>query len=258
MRRSGWLLVAVFVILSSLLTWACGGDEEEEPGPTGEPVATSAAGVTAVAEATPKAETTPQARGDADAFAELVGKFEKATFKVTYQVSSSGAQQSVEGTLTWYKKGQNLRMDFESGVEGQGTSATVISGPDQSYFCTQMPGMDTGGTCFPSPGAVGQGVGEIVGGLDEILANPDAEIVSGGSREVLGEELDCFVIRSPDVEGETNVCLTEDGAPLASTVTSEGQVVTMEASEFSHQVSDRELELPYPIGEGVGGLPSEP
>jgi hypothetical protein len=242
----------VFVILSSLLTWACGGDEEEEPGPTGEPVATSAA------EATPKAETTPQARGDADEFAELVDKFAKATFKVTYQVSSSGAQQSVEGTLTWYKKGQNLRMDFESGVGGQGTSATVISGPDQSYFCAQIPGSGAGGTCFPSPGAVGQGVGDIASGLGEILADPDAEIVSGGSREVLGEELDCFVIRSPDVEGETNVCLTEDGAPLASTVTSEGQVVTMEASEFSHQVSDSELELPYPIGEGVGGLPSEP
>jgi hypothetical protein len=242
----------VFVIVSSMLLWACGGGGNEEPGAATEPVATGPAEMTAVA------GTTPKAQGDAGEFADLVGKFEKATFKVTYQVSGSGAQQSVEGTLTWYKKGQNLRMDFDSGAEGQGTSATVISGPDQSYFCTQMPGLDAGGTCFPSPGAVGQGVGEIVGGLDEILANPDAEIVSGGNREVLGEKLDCFVIRSPDVEGETNVCLNKDGAPLASTVTSGGAVVTMEASEFSHQVSDSDLEPPYPIGQAVPAAPGEP
>jgi hypothetical protein len=54
------------------------------------------------------------------------------------------------------------------------------------------------------------------------------------------------------------VCFTEDGAPLASTVTSDGQVVTIEASEFSHDVSDSDLELPYPVGQAVPGSPSEP
>ena len=251
MRRSGRLPAAVFVVVASVLMWACDGGDQE-PGPTGEPAATSAAGVTAVA------ETTPQAQGDAGEFADLVGKFAKATFKVTYQVSSSGTQQSTEGILTWYKKGENLRMDFDGGVEGQEMSAIIISGPDQSYFCTQIPELGEGGTCFESPSELGQGVGEILGGLDEVLANPDAEIVSGGSREVLGEELACFVIRSPDVEGESEVCLTEDGAPLATTVTSGGEVVTMEAAEFSHEVSDSDFEPPYPIGEGIAGVPSEP
>jgi hypothetical protein len=258
MRRSGWLLTAVLVVVSSMLMLACGGGGNEEPGTATEPVATGAAQVTSVAETTPEAAQTPQAQGSAGDFADLIGKFEKATFKVTYQVTSSGAAQSVQGTLTWYKKGENLRMDFNSGAEGQGTSATIISGPDQSYFCTQIPGQGAGGTCLQSPGAAGQGVGQIVGGLDEILANPNAEVASGGSREVLGEKLACFVIRSPDVEGETDVCLTKDGAPLASTVTSNGQVVTMEASEFSHDVSDSDLELPYPIGEAAPGAPSEP
>ena len=65
MRRSGGLLIAVFVVVSSMLTWACGGDEEAGPGPTGEPAATSSAGET------PEAGKTPEAAGDMGQFTEL-------------------------------------------------------------------------------------------------------------------------------------------------------------------------------------------
>ena len=248
MRHSRWLLVALFVVLSSVLAWACGGNGEEEPGAT-PPAATNPS---------PEADRTPQAQGDVGAFADLVGKFEKATFKATYRVSSSGTEQGFEGTLVYYKKGENLRMDFDSEIEGEQNSAIMISVPDKSYFCSEIPELGEGATCFETPAEGGSGVAETISGLYEEMSNPDVEIVSSGSREVAGQEVDCFIIRSPEVEGESEVCTNEIGAPLATKVTSGGDVVTMEATAFSVEVSDEDFEPPYPVSEEIPGLPNEP
>jgi hypothetical protein len=258
MRRSRWLLVVLFVVLSSVLAWACGGDEEDEPGATTAPATTSPAEGTAPAAETPEAGRTPQAQGDVGEFADLVGKFEKATFKATYQVSSSGTEQGFEGTLVYYKKGENLRMDVESEIAGEQSSAILISLPDKSYFCSEIPELGEGATCFETPAEVGTGIGETISGLYEELSNPDVEILSTEGREVAGQELDCFIVRSPEFEGESEVCTNEIGAPLATKVTSGSEVITMEAIAFSVEVSDEDFEPPYPISEGIPGLPNEP
>ena len=232
MRRSGWLLIAVFVVASSMLMWACGGGDEEEPGPTGEPAATSAAGET------PQAGTTPEAGGDTGQFAELAGKFKNATFKVTYKVSGSATREGVEGTMVWYKKGDNLRIDISGTFQGEKMNAVLITRPDQSYFCSDAPEMGEGGSCLATPGEAGGGAGEIISGLEEALSDPEVEVVGTESREIAGEAAECFTMRSSGSQGESEVCLSNDGVPLLSkSVLAQGDMV-LEAADFSRDVSD--------------------
>ena len=239
MHRLRWLLVVLFVVLSSLLLAACGGDEDEAPG---EGVSPASAG------------ETPQASGDVGEFGDLAGKFAEATFKATYKISSVGGEEEGEGSLTWYKKGDNLRMDFESEVEGEQMNAVFIIRPDKSFLCTEIPEMSEGPTCFETPSESGGGLTEIVSGLDELLTNPDVEIVSTESREVAGQEVDCFVVRSPDAEEDSEVCMTRDGVPLATRSTAGSEETTMEATDFSPNVSDSDFEPPYPVGGELPGL----
>jgi hypothetical protein len=147
-------------------------------------------------------------------------------------------------------------MDIESEVEGQKVSGVFIDHAGQSYFCMASPGLGESGTCLQTPGGSGQGVQDIIGGLEETLTNPQVEIVSTETRNVAGEKVDCFVVRSPDSEGESEVCVSADGVPLFTKATAGGEEMTMEATNFSHDVSDSDFELPYPVSEGLPGAPS--
>ena len=258
MRRCRWLLVVLFVLLSSVLLWACGGDEEEKPGATTAPAATSPAEGTAPAEESPEADRTPQAQGDVGEFGDLAEKFAEATFKATYEIASTGGEQDLAGTMTWYKKGDDVRVDIESEIEGETESATIIERGDQSYFCSQIPELGEGGTCFQSPEGSDDIAADFVGSVGELFTDPDVEIVSTESRDVAGQEVDCFVVHDPALEGDTEVCLTGDGVPLASRSTTNGEEMVLEATDFSREVSDQDFELPYPVSEGIPGLPSEP
>jgi hypothetical protein len=242
MRRSRWLLVVSFVVISSVLAWACGGGGEEKPsGPTA-PAATSPAG------------KTPEAQEGGGQFGDLAEKFGKATFKVTYQLSGGGAA-ATGGSMTWYKKGDNLRMDIGGEVEGEQTSAILIVRPDTSYYCSEMPEMGEGGTCFSAPTETGQGAGEMVAELEATLTDPNVDIVSTSSRKIAGEDANCYTLRSPDIEGESEVCLSNEGVPLFTKETVEGAETTLEATDFSRDVSDSDFEPPYPVSEGLPSLP---
>ena len=58
---------------------------------------------------------------------------------MTYQLSGGGAA-GTQGSMTWYKKGDNLRMDIAGEIEGQQTSAILIMRPDTSYSAAMIPG----------------------------------------------------------------------------------------------------------------------
>jgi hypothetical protein len=241
MRGFRWLLVALLLVFSAGVAWACGGDEEEDE--TGAPVATSPA------EETPEAREGPEDGGE---FADLAQKFGGATFKVTYEMSGLG--EIGGGTMTWYKKGDSTRMDIESEIEGQKVSAVIITRPDQSYFCTEIPGLGEG-SCLETSDDDAEGVGDVVADLEDVLSDPDADVVSTGSRNIAGEDADCFTVRMLELETETEVCTTEDGVPLSMRSTMEGEELSLEAIDFSRDVSDDDFEPPYPIGEGFPGLP---
>jgi hypothetical protein len=255
MRYSKRLLLVVLVVLSSLLVWACGGEEEEGPRPPEAPTATSPAEKTPLAGETPAVDKTPEAREDGGEFGDLAQRFAKATFKATYELSTSAEGQVTEGTMTWYKKGDSLRIDIEGEVEGEQMSASIITRPDQAYFCMQIPEMVEGCSCFSAPGAPGEGVGEIISGLEEALTDPEVDVVSTSSRRVAGQDADCFTVRSPEFEGDGEICLTEEGIPLSFKGTTEGVKTSIEATDFSRDVSDDDFEPPYPVSEGFPGLP---
>jgi hypothetical protein len=248
MRRSRWLFLVAFVVISSMLAWACGGGGEEKPsGPTA-PVATSPAGTT------PTVGTTPEAAAGGGEFSGVAEKFANSTFKVTYQLSGAGAGVT-NGSMTWYKKGDSLRMDMSGEMEGQQTSATFIMGSDKSYFCTS--GAETGeaGFCFETTSAEGAGVGDMASELEKTLTDPNVNVVSTSSRNIAGEDAKCYTVQSPDIEGEAELCMSSDGVPLYSKSTEQGGEVTMEATDFSHDVSDSDFEPPYPVSQEMPTLP---
>jgi hypothetical protein len=243
MRRSRLLLLLSFMVISSLLAWACGGGGEEKPsGPT-TPAATSLAGET------PEAGTTPEAQQAGGQFSGLADRFRDSTFKVTYQITGEPA---AEGTMIWYKKGENLRMDMGGQVQGQQETDILIVRPDITYYCSDM---GQGGSCYSTQTQAGQGVEEMVSELEKTLTDPSVEIVSTSSRAIVGQDADCYTIRAPDSEGESQVCLSDEGVPLFTQETVSGQQMTMEATDFSRDVSDSDFEPPYPVG---GEIPSTP
>jgi hypothetical protein len=159
MRRFKWFLIVSFVLASSTLAWACGGGGGEKPsGPTA-PAATSPAGKT------PTVGEAPQAQAGGGEFSGLADKFDKVTFKVMYQVSTGGATPT-QGSITWYKKGDNLRMDIAGGILGQQVSSILIIRPDSSYICSE-------GSCFEPPAITG-GYSALVTQFEKALTDPRA------------------------------------------------------------------------------------
>jgi hypothetical protein len=247
MRRSRLLLLLSFVVVSSLLAWACGGGGGEKPsGPTA-PAATSPAGET------PEAGTTPEAQQGGSEFTGLADRFRNSTFKATYQITGEGA---AGGTMIWYKKGQNMRMDMGGEVEGQQVTDILIVRPDITYYCGEIAGTGEGSTCYSTPTEAGQGVEEMVGELEKILTDPSVEIVSTTTRAIAGQDADCYTIRAPDIEGESQVCLSDEGVPLFTQETVSGQEMTMEATDFGRDVSDSDFEPPYPVSGELSGTPT--
>jgi len=234
MRRSKWFLLVSFVVISSMLAWACGGGGGEKPsGPTA-PAATSPAG------------KTPQAQAGGGEFSGLADKFGKATFKVTYQLSGGGATPT-QGSMTWYKKGGNLRMDIAGEVAGQAGNAILIILPDTTYYCTSAPEMAEGGTCFSAPSGATGGVGDMVSEFEKTLTDPSINVLSTSSRNIAGEDAKCYTVSAPDIEGQAEMCLSGEGVPLYTKETAAGVETTMEATDFSHDVSDGDFEPPYPV-----------
>lgn len=235
MRGSRWFLLVSFVVISSMLAWACGGGGEEPSGPTA-PAATSPAGET------PEAGTTPEAQQGGSEFSGLADKFGKVTFKVTYQLSTGGATPT-QGSITWYKKGDNLRMDIAGGILGQQTSSILIIRPDTSYVCNE-------GSCFESPTVAG-GYSVLVTQFEKALTDPSVNVLSTSSRNIAGEDAKCYTVSGPDVEGQAEMCLSGEGVPLYAKQIAVGAETTMEATDVSRDVSDSDFEPPYPVTSGV-------
>jgi hypothetical protein len=248
MRRSRWLLILSFVVMSSLLAWACGGGEEKAGAPTA-PAAASPGGKTPAAAETPGA-------GAGGEFSDLAHRFGESTFKVTYSLSGSGGTAATEGSMIWYKMGDNLRMDIAGQVAGQEASTIFIMRSDKSYLCSEAAGQGEGGSCFEMPSTAGQGVSDIVTELENTLNNPGLQVVSTSSRKIAGEDAKCYTVRSSDIEGEAELCMSGDGVPLFSKSTAQGQEMSLEATDFSHDVSESDFEPPYPVSEDTSGLPS--
>jgi hypothetical protein len=241
MRFSKWLVLLSLIVASSMLAWACGGGGDNKS-----PTQTSPAGPTAAAGETPQPGATPQASGGQ--FSGLSDKFAQANFKATFDVKSTGGTQGdFAGTMIMYKKGDLLREDFESTSGGQTTTATYITTPDKSYVCS--PGTQAGesDTCYSAPTQPGEGAGQIVADLETLLNGASLQVVSTSSRNIAGEDANCYTIRSSDLEGDADICLSKEAVPLYTKSTAQGSESTLEATAFSRDVSDSDFQPPYPV-----------
>jgi hypothetical protein len=244
MWRYRWLLVPSFVVICSLLTSACGGGGGEKPG-----AATPPAGNT------PEAAATPGGEGGGGQFGDLGQKFAAATFKAVYEIKSSGEGQDFSGTMTLYKKGDNLREDLEAESGGEKTSLAFITTPDTSYMCSGATDTEAA-TCFSAPTEAGQGPEQMVADIEALLTDPSVDIVSTSSRNIAGEDADCYTLQSPEIEGEAEICLSDEGVPLSTTSAAQGVETTLLATDFSRDVSDSDFVPPYPVSEDLSGTPS--
>ncbi len=246
MRSAKLLTVVGIGVVFSVMAGACGGGGGgKTSGPTA-PAATSQAGKT------PTAGVSPQAQAGSSDLSGLAGKFASGTFKVTYQVSGFGAAGS-QGTMIWYKKGDNLRMDMTGLVPGQQGTTTMIMGSDTTYICTASPGVGTGGICLSSPSQAGQGAGQIASQLGKTLADPSLNVVSTSSRSIAGQDAKCYTVQSASITGQAEFCMSSDGAPLSVKETVQGSEMTMEATDYSSNVSDSDFQPPYPVSAMPGG-----
>jgi hypothetical protein len=100
-------------------------------------------------------------------------------------------------------------------------------------------------------------VDQIIGGLEEALADPNVEIVGTESREMVGEAAKCFTMRSSASAGESEVCLSNEGVPLLSKAALDQGEMVLEATDFSHDVSDGDFEPPYPVSEDIPIVPDQ-
>ena len=88
--------------------------------------------------------------------------------------------------------------------------------------------------------------------FEKTLTDPTINVLSTSSRNIAGEDANCYTVSGPDIEGEAEMCLSSEGVPLFTKETAAGVETTMEATDFSHDVSDSDFEPPYP----VSALPS--
>lgn len=241
MRFPKWLVLLSLIVASSMLAWACGGGGDNKS-----PTQTSPAGPTAAAGETPQPAGTPQAAGGQ--FSGLSEKFAQANFKATFDVKSTGGTQGdFAGTMIMYKKGDLLREDFQSESNGETTTATYITTPDKSYICSPATQAGDSDTCYSAPTQPNEGAGQIVADLETVLNDSGLEIVSTSTRNIAGEDTDCYTVRAPELEGDAEICLSKEAVPLYTKSTAQGSESTLEATAFSRDVSDSDFEPPYPV-----------
>ncbi len=161
----------------------------------------------------------------------------EATYKVTYDFSSS-AGQSTSGTMMMAHKADNRKIATQM---SQGNSEMYILG-DAFYTCSDAQGSMQ---CFKL--ATTQDTGFET--MDEAADNPDDyKVEKLATRTIAGAKAQCFRITSLKEDAVSEVCYESHGVPLyvKTTGSSEGTSYesTMEAKSFSLSVSDSEFELP--------------
>ena len=194
---------------------------------------------------------------DDDELVRRAALFSEAEFRASYVMTGEFADVSFEGTLTWYQKPGMARGDFVGQVAGREIDIVVIPGPGYPseeflYFCRRQDR-----SCIeaapeseqnPYPEEAGIIVfASLVVGAEEFS---EAVVITGTSeRVVAGEEVLCF--RGQGLEGASfgtgEVCATEDGIALVVTEDALDAMLSLEATEFSRDVSDGAFDLPYPL-----------
>ena len=221
-------------------------------------------------ESTPEQDRSePQATGaaidltrglDDDELARRASLFNRAEFRASYVMTGDFAGSSFQGTLTWYQKPGMARGDFVGQVGGREIDIVIIPGPGYPseeflYFCRRQDRSCIEAVPESEQNPYPEEAGIIVFASLLIGAEEFAEsviVTDTSSRTIAGQQAKCFEgqeTSNGDFFGAGEVCATADGITLAMTIAATDQTISLEATEFSRDVSDDVFDLPYPLTE---------
>jgi hypothetical protein len=182
------------------------------------------------------------------------------TFRAEYEFEGQDEEgNDLSGNLTILGLEGNLRVDFEGFQAGdEEFSGSVIATTDAAYLCAE--GLQEGeeGTCFEFAGTdeldeTGLPFGDLLGDLLPLADEAGVEVTDADDREIAGEDADCFNVTQEaveeELEGESLVCLAENGIPLLVEGSAEGGEFRLEATSVSDDVSPSDFEPPFPTEE---------
>lgn len=235
--RSMLLMIAALVAIIAI---GCGGDDDDATEAPGD----STAAATAAPAATEAAGGGGDSGGDVSAdAAALFGGFGIAEFKITFEMETAAAGEDFSGTITWYQDGgERLRFDMASGEGDAAFAATTIVTPERTLICTV-------GTCYepPASGAPFVDPTEMFVSQVEDIGDLTAggSVRDAGTRTIAGVEARCFEFESPDGTGTS--CVSPEGVPLFTEVTSPEGDFRLEATDYDASVDDSDFEPPFPV-----------
>jgi len=197
----------------------------------------------------------------AQEFESLRSRWRDGKYIVKYDFSLV-VDERIEGTITSYKDGSDRqRLDVTTTQEGQEVEVTILDTPELSAFC--LKGGELGealgqptdeGLCIAGEEALDENplgnIADLFGGFDD----PKAAVLGTTDRQIAGVTAKCYRVKSPSADAPSETCFSDDGVLLAVSSEATGEL-TLEATEFSHDVSDDDFLPPYELTEfpGAGG-----
>ena len=223
MRR--FVLSGVLTIMFVFVAACGGGDDGGEP--------------TDTAQETTSPEGTPALEGAAREVSELLAEGITATFKVKYETASPDGAQG--DTFVVYNKPPDTRIDTLS-ANGAESDSAIIGGDEstETYGCTGGPDAWSCESIAPLGDSLLTAAGPVA-----YLQPSDLElfdISETEDRTVADQSTRCFALtpREGTATEAGEYCFNSEGVPLYVQTSSE----TVEASEFSTDVSDQDFEPP--------------
>jgi len=244
MARTVGIGVAVLAAVTFIAA-ACGGDSSKQS--------------QAMETATPPATSTATHDEALAQLRERASRSASATFTARYVIRVSlGDGPSVNGRITWYQANGRVRGDFDGQVGSQGLSAIVVPGPgypeeELLYVCPYGEG---GGHCrvwqpASEDEAYPPEVYPVVVASQFVGAEEFTEAMTvvrrDRTRTFLRESAACFTGTGDSATG--TICATPDGITLSLELESDGQVISLTATELSRDVDDSALDLPFDLDE---------
>ena len=182
------------------------------------------------------------------------------SFRAEYEFEGQDDEgNDLSGSLTILGLEGNLRVDFEGFEAGdEEFSGSVIATTDAAYLCGEDLQEGEDGTCLEFAGTdnldeTGLPFGDLLGDLLPVADEAGIEVTDADDREIAGEEADCFTVTQEEIEeeleGESLVCLADNGIPLLVEGRAEGGEFRLEATDVSEDVSPGDFEPPFPVEE---------
>ncbi|OAG27253.1 hypothetical protein [Thermodesulfatator autotrophicus] len=178
----------------------------------------------------------------------LLKKRQEEGYRVKYQIkvsSPTGGQQVLYQTV--YRKGNNYRMDMEEG----GRTSRVYKINDKSYSCSKT---EKGWQCFE-----GGLAGMLSGGFQEFPESEKAATATS-TRTVAGQKVRCYKPKVQSSGEKIEFCVNKKGLPLFISREGADGSFTMEAVDYSLNVSDADFKVPAKtfsmknMMKGLGGM----